>query len=74
MIFVHEGKGVLKTMYGELPFGYGDYLVIPRGTIYQIEFNDAITGFLSLNHSVPIRFPKKYLSKYGQLHGAFALL
>ena len=40
MIFVHEGSGVLKTMYGELPFGYGDYLVIPRGTIYQIDFND----------------------------------
>ena len=36
MIFVHEGKGVLRTMYGELPFGYGDYLVIPRGTIYQM--------------------------------------
>src|SRR5215217_706588 len=39
MIFVHEGSGVLKTMYGELNFGYGDYLVIPRGTIYQIHFN-----------------------------------
>ncbi|MBC7850972.1 MAG: homogentisate 1,2-dioxygenase, partial [Chitinophagaceae bacterium] len=38
MIFVHEGKGMLRTMYGELPFDYGDYLVIPRGTIYQIEF------------------------------------
>ncbi len=43
MIFVHEGKGMLRTMYGELPFGYGDYLVIPRGTIYQIEFNDRRT-------------------------------
>src|SRR5689334_21766358 len=38
--FVHEGSGVLRTMYGELPFGYGDYLNIPRGTIYQIEFKD----------------------------------
>src|SRR5215213_11306432 len=32
LIFIHEGSGVLKTMYGELPFGYGDYLNIPRGT------------------------------------------
>ncbi|HET9430434.1 MAG TPA: homogentisate 1,2-dioxygenase, partial [Chitinophagaceae bacterium] len=40
MIFVHEGKGMLRTLYGELPFDYGDYLVIPRGTIYQIEFAD----------------------------------
>ncbi|HEY8398149.1 MAG TPA: homogentisate 1,2-dioxygenase, partial [Flavihumibacter sp.] len=34
LIFVHEGKGVLHTQYGRIPFGYGDYLVIPRGTIY----------------------------------------
>src|SRR4028119_341222 len=39
MVFIHEGTGVLKTMYGDLPFSYGDYLVIPRGTIYQIHFN-----------------------------------
>src|ERR1700761_182814 len=35
VIFVHEGKGTLKTQYGQLTFGYGDYVVIPRGTIYQ---------------------------------------
>src|SRR4051812_39832968 len=39
MIFVHEGSGVLTTMYGQLPFGYGDYLVVPRGTIQQIRFD-----------------------------------
>jgi homogentisate 1,2-dioxygenase len=39
LIFVHEGEGVLKTLYGEISFGYGDYLVIPRGTIYQVEFS-----------------------------------
>src|SRR5215218_9086123 len=24
VIFVHEGKGVLRTIYGDLPFAYGD--------------------------------------------------
>lgn len=67
MIFVHEGKGVLRTMYGELPFGYGDYLIIPRGTIYQIEFADADNRLFIVESFSPIRFPKKYLSKYGQL-------
>src|SRR5690606_20915951 len=38
VIFVHEGKGTVRTQYGRLPFAYGDYVVIPRGTIYQIEF------------------------------------
>ena len=67
LIFIHEGSGVLKTMYGELTFGYGDYLNIPRGTIYQIHFNDENNRLLIVESFSPIRFPKKYLSKNGQL-------
>ncbi|HTQ28145.1 MAG TPA: homogentisate 1,2-dioxygenase, partial [Puia sp.] len=67
MIFVHEGSGVLQTMYGNLPFGYGDYLVIPRGTIWQIRFDNDKNRLFILESFSPIRFPKKYLSKYGQL-------
>lgn len=67
VIFVHEGKGVLRTMYGELPFDYGDYLVIPRGTIYQVHFTDNNNRLFIVESFTPIRFPKKYLSKYGQL-------
>ena len=67
MIFVHEGSGILKTMYGEITFGYGDYLVIPRGTIYQVHFNEENNRLFIVESFSPIRFPKKYLSKYGQL-------
>jgi homogentisate 1,2-dioxygenase len=67
MIFVHEGNGILKTMYGELSFGYGDYLVIPRGTIYQISFKSEDNHLFIVESFSPIRFPKKYLSKNGQL-------
>jgi homogentisate 1,2-dioxygenase len=67
LIFVHEGSGTLKTMYGEIPFGYGDYLNIPRGTIYQIEFSGADNRLFIVESFSPIRFPKRYLSKYGQL-------
>ena len=67
MLFVHEGSGVLKTMYGELPFSYGDYLVIPRGTIYQVHFNGPENRLFIVESFSPIRFPKRYLSKYGQL-------
>jgi homogentisate 1,2-dioxygenase len=67
LIFIHEGSGVLKTMYGDLPFSYGDYLNIPRGTIYQIHFNDENNRLFIVESFSPIRFPKKYLSKYGQL-------
>lgn len=67
LLFVHEGSGVLKTLYGELPFGYGDYLIIPRGTIYQIHFNDENNRLFIVESFSPVRFPKRYLSKYGQL-------
>ena len=67
MIFIHEGNGVLKTMYGEIPFDYGDYLVIPRGTIYQIHFNTEANRLFIVESFSPIRFPKRYLSKFGQL-------
>ena len=67
MIFIHEGSGVLKTMYGNLDFAYGDYVVIPRGTIYQLHFATENNRLLIVESFSAIRFPKRYLSKYGQL-------
>jgi homogentisate 1,2-dioxygenase len=67
VIFVHEGTGVLKTQYGELKFSYGDYIVIPRGAIYQITFDTATNRLFIVESFGPIRSPKRYLSKYGQL-------
>ncbi len=67
MIFVHEGSGVVKTCYGELRFSYGDYIVLPRGTIYQIHFDDEKNRLLIIESFHPFRYPKRYMSKYGQL-------
>jgi len=67
VIFIHEGEGVLKTQYGKIPFGFGDYLVIPRGCIFQIEFKDENNRLFIVDSFSPIRFPKRYLSQYGQL-------
>ncbi|MBK5285978.1 MAG: homogentisate 1,2-dioxygenase, partial [Bacteroidia bacterium] len=35
VIFIHVGSGKVETIYGSLDFSYGDYVVIPRGTIYK---------------------------------------
>lgn len=67
VIFVHEGSGKVKTQYGELPFSYGDYIVLPRGTIYQIEFDTPDNRLFIVESFTPIRFPKRYMSKFGQL-------
>lgn len=67
VLFVHEGSGVLKTIYGQLTFSYGDYLVIPRGTIYQIHFNDENNRLLVVESPSPIYPPKRYQNSFGQL-------
>jgi len=67
VIFIHEGTGTLKTQYGQLKFSYGDYLVVPRGTIYQIELDGEDNRLFIVESFSPVTFPKRYLSKYGQL-------
>ena len=67
VIFVHEGSGHLKTQYGQLNFAYGDYLVIPRGTIYQIQFDNKNNRLFIVESFSCVVPPKRYLSRYGQL-------
>ncbi|MFT4665790.1 MAG: homogentisate 1,2-dioxygenase [Polaribacter sp.] len=67
VIFIHEGSGTLRTMYGNIPFEYGDYLVIPRGTIYQMDFNDENNRLLIVESTSPIVTPERYRNKFGQL-------
>ena len=67
VIFIHEGEGKALTAYGELPFSYGDYIVIPRGTVYQLHFTTTQNRLLIVESFGPIRFPKRYKGGEGQL-------
>lgn len=67
MLFVHKGSGVLKTMYGSLNFKYGDYIVIPRGTVYQINFDTTENKLLFIESFDPIFTPRRYRNDFGQL-------
>lgn len=67
VLFIHKGSGTLHTGFGKIYFKYGDYVVIPRGTIYQIEFNDTNNRLFIIESYSPIHFPKRYQNKYGQL-------
>lgn len=66
MIFVHKGLGMLKTMYGQIPFEYGDYLIIPRGTVYQLHFETTENKLLIVESFGPIETPDRYRNNYGQ--------
>jgi len=67
MLFILQGEGTVHTIYGDLDFEYGDYIVIPRGTIYQIEFKTDENRLMFLESFSPIRFPKRYQNDQGQL-------
>lgn len=67
ILFIQKGSGILKTLFGELKFNYADYLVIPRGTIYKIEFETSDNKLLVIESNSPIVTPKRYRNEFGQL-------
>lgn len=66
MIFVHRGTGTLRTFMGHIPFEYGDYLIIPRGMIYQIDFDTEDNRLFYTESIAPIYTPKRYKNASGQ--------
>jgi len=66
MIFIHKGKGKLRTMMGNIPFEYGDYLIIPRGIIYQMEFETSENRLFYVESYAPFYTPKRYKNQSGQ--------
>jgi len=66
LIFIHKGKGKLRTMLGNIPFEYGDYLIIPRGIIYQIEFDSEENRLFYVESFAPFYTPKRYKNASGQ--------
>lgn len=67
LIFIHKGNGKLRTFMGNIPFEYGDYLIIPRGMIYQIEFESSDNRLFYVESHAPYYTPKRYKSSSGQL-------
>ena len=73
LFFLHHGKGTFKSNFGKININSGDYLVIPKGTIYQIEVSKTIEA-LVLESSSSIETPDRYRNKFGQLleHSPFS--
>lgn len=67
MLFIHKGTGTLRTLLGNIEFEYGDYLIIPRGMIYQIDFDTEDNRILFAESYTPIYTPKRYRNWFGQM-------
>lgn len=46
LIFIHRGAGALFCDYGHLPFTKGDYIVLPRSTMWRIETSEPVVLLL----------------------------
>ena len=66
VIFIHKGSGKLRTFLGNIDFKYGAYLVIPRGVIYQIDFNEENNRLFIVESKSPVYTPKRYRNWFGQ--------
>lgn len=67
LLFIHEGAGRLESMFGTLPYRDGDYLVIPRGTIYRVVAESPSTRMLVIESASAVEVPRRYRNEYGQL-------
>ena len=72
LVYVAKGRGTLHSVFGELPFGEGDYLVIHRGILHQYEFTTPETAadapkLLVMESRGHVRWPKRYRNEFGQL-------
>ncbi|HEY4954511.1 MAG TPA: homogentisate 1,2-dioxygenase [Gemmatimonadaceae bacterium] len=69
LVYVSKGSGVLETVYGNLPYGEGDYLVIHRGILhrYQMNLDGEQTKLLVIESRGHVRTPTRYRNDFGQL-------
>ena len=67
VIFIHKGTGKLRTHLGNIKFKYGDYLIIPRGVIYKLDFDDENNRLFIVESYSPVYTPKRYRNYFGQL-------
>ena len=66
ILFVHRGSGRVLTHFGVLPFRPFDYVVVPRCTTYQLEFDPGPRDLLVIESAGTVGFPKRYLNPDGQ--------
>lgn len=58
LFFIHEGEGIIETDFGPLSYTRGDYILVPRGTVYRFKTQTA-SQFLLVESFSEVRFPDK---------------
>jgi homogentisate 1,2-dioxygenase len=69
LVYVSKGTGTLETVFGDLPYREGDYLVIHRGILhrYKLDMSAGPTKLLVIESRGHVRTPKRYRNEFGQI-------
>ncbi|MEQ8415304.1 MAG: homogentisate 1,2-dioxygenase [Imperialibacter sp.] len=67
VIFIHDGSGWLLSQFGKLRIKSGDYVVIPRTTIYKLQWDEGPLRTLVIESAGPVETVKRYRNELGQL-------
>lgn len=59
LVFIHQGKGDLFTDYGHLGISEGDFIVLPRGTLWRVDITEPLTALLIEASGDSYRLPEK---------------
>ena len=59
LLFIHRGAGAFFCDYGHLAFEAGDYIVVPRSTMWRIEASEPVTALLIEATNNAFRLPEK---------------
>jgi homogentisate 1,2-dioxygenase len=66
LVYVHEGRATLETVFGALSVSEGDYVVIPASTTHRWRVDDPPLAALIFEASGHVAPPSRYLSSQGQ--------
>ena len=67
MLYVAEGGGTLESAFGDLPYGPGDYVVVPRGIVHRFALGPGPHRYLVFESRDYVRAPRRYRGDHGQL-------
>ncbi|HAA11363.1 MAG TPA: homogentisate 1,2-dioxygenase [Cytophagales bacterium] len=67
IIYIHDGNGYLTSQFGRLRIRQGDYVVIPRTTIYKLEWDEGPLRLLIIESTGPVETVRRYRNELGQL-------
>lgn len=67
MIYVAEGQGILETVFGDIVYRQGDYVVVPRGIVHRYVLGTGPHRYLVFESPDYVRAPRRYRGEHGQL-------